>query len=239
MSEDQAGLVMPFYIICDTSGSMGPHMNDLNKAVAELLNSITSDPVVDGMVMLSIISFGTGGGVDVPLDYASDITPPTLPGRGGTNYGAALSTYGEAVKADYARLKAGGSKFFRPCVFFLTDGRPGDKWEQSFNDVVRYDPDTKQGNKMYPTIVAYGFGQADEGTLRKLAYPNFGPDEKRGKAFITQSKDVPALLKDIASAIGSSVVSSGQSGSGGGTPMTIVPQEAEGMKTLEAEEDIF
>jgi uncharacterized protein YegL len=230
---------MPFYIICDTSGSMNPYMNDLNKAVAELLTSITSDPVVDGMVMLSIISFGTKAEVDVSLGYASEITSPTLSLRGGTNYGAALSTYGEAVKADYARLKAGGSKFFRPCVFFLTDGQPGDQWEKTYNDVVRYDPDTKQGNNMYPTIVAYGFGEADEATLRKLAYPNFGPDEKRGKAFITKSKDVPALLKEIASAIGSSVVSSGQSGTGGGTPKTIVPQEAEGMQTLEPEEDIF
>ncbi len=236
---DQAGLVMPFYLVCDTSGSMSPYMGDLNKAVAELIAHITADPVVDGMVMLSVISFGTDAGVDIPLGYASEISSKPLPMRGGTNFAVALRKYGEAVAADYKRLKANGSKFFRPCVFFLTDGQPGDAWEQAFNEVIRYDPENKVGNKMYPTIVAYGFGQADEGVLRKLAYPNFGPDAKKGKAFIAQSTDIPALLKSIADAIGSSVVSSGQSGVGGGTPLTVVPQQTPGTKALEPESDIF
>jgi uncharacterized protein YegL len=237
--QGQAGLIMPFYLVCDTSGSMSPYMADLNRAVAELIKSIKEDPVVDGMVMLSVISFGTDAGVDIPLGYASETASRPLPMRGGTNYGAALRMYGEAVAADYKRLKSNGSRFFRPCVFFLTDGRPGDAWEQVFNEVIRYDPATQVGNKMYPTIVAYGFGEAVEAVLRKLAYPNFGPDGKKGRAFIARSTDVPALLKSIADAIGNSVVSSGTSGLGGGTPQTVVPQETPGTKALEPDGDIF
>ncbi|HRY10360.1 MAG TPA: VWA domain-containing protein [Candidatus Nanopelagicales bacterium] len=236
--EDQASLIMPFYLICDTSGSMAAYMGDLNKAVADLIANVTADPLVDGMIMLSVISFGTDAGVDIPLDYASNISAKSLTMRGGTNYGAALRKYREAVDADYQRLKAGGSRFFRPCVFFLTDGQPLDAWEQAFNEAIRYNPETKVGNKMYPTLVAYGFGQADEAVLRKLAYPNFGPDGKQGRAFIAQSTDIPALLKAITAAIGTSVVSSGQSASSG-VPQTVVPQETPNAKALEPEPDIF
>jgi uncharacterized protein YegL len=244
--QGQAGLIMPFYLVCDTSGSMSPYMADLNRAVAELITNITADPVVEGTVMLSVISFGTHAGVDIPLGYASEITPQPLPMRGFTDYGAALRTYGDTVAADYKRLKSNGSRFFRPCVFFLTDGWPtdaegrrSDAWEQTFNEVIRYDPTTQVGNKMYPTIVAYGFGLADEAVLRKLAYPNFGPEKRKGRAFIARSTDIPALLKSIADAIGNSVVSSGTSGLGGGTPQTVVPQETPGTKALEPDSDIF
>lgn len=238
----QASIVMPFYIICDTSGSMQPHMRELNAALAGLVSDITNDPVVDDTVMLSIISFGTNAVVDTPLGYASEITPPNLPIRGGTNYGSALRAYGEAVRQDYARLKAQGFKFFRPCVFFLTDGLPQDHWETAFGDEIRYDPETKQGNRMYPYIVCYGFGEvsqqpAAKDVLAKLAYPNFGP--KRGKAFLAREDNVHELLKSIAGAIGNSIVSSGLSGTNGGTQQVNIPQAVEGAETIEPDTDVF
>lgn len=228
--QDQAAIVMPFYIICDTSGSMRSNMEALNQALDELVLQIARDPVVDDTVMLSIITFDNDATVRVPLSFPSEITLPSLEAHGYTYYGAALGAYAKAVASDYARLKEQGFRFFRPCVFFLTDGLPVDNWWPTFDEVIHYDPKTKQGNRMYPYIVSYGFGEAEAEVLSQLAYPNFGPNQ--GQAFLARHASVQRLLNSIADSIGRSVVSSGMSGVGNGTPAVTIPRATEGYDTI-------
>jgi len=207
-------LIMPFYILCDVSYSMHRDMNDLNQALSDLRVDIMSDPVVDDLTMLSVITFESTARTVVPLAAPSETTLPPLSAHGGTNYGAAFREYHRAFEADRARLKQEGKKVYRPCVFFLTDGAPGDSdYLQTFRSLFAYDPDTKQGNKAFPYVVTFGFRDAPQQVMQQLAYPDFGTS--RGRWFVARTNKIGELLKSMTSAIGNTVISSGQSASAG------------------------
>jgi uncharacterized protein YegL len=207
-------LIMPFYIVCDVSGSMYGDMKELNEALQKLRADIMSDPVVDDLTMLSVITFESKAQTVVPLGPPSAITLPTLTAGGGTNYGAAFREYHRAFEADRARLKSEGKKVYRPCVFFLSDGAPGDSdYLQTFRSLLGYTPDTKQGNKAFPYVVTFGFRDAPQQVMQQLAYPDFG--SVKGRWFVSRTSKVGELLKSMTGAIGNTVISSGQSASTG------------------------
>lgn len=212
---------MPFYIVCDVSGSMYGEMPALNDALNDLHSDIMSDPILDDLTMLSIITFGSDARTVVSLAPPSQITLPKLTSGGGTNYGAAFREYDRAFASDRARLKAAGNKVFRPCVFFLSDGEPGDPdYRQVFRSLFAYDPETKQGNKAYPYFVTFGFRDAKVETMKQLAYPDFG--KSKGKWFFSRSNQVGDLLKSMVEAIRNTVISSGASASQG-KPQIMAP----------------
>jgi hypothetical protein len=207
-------LIMPFYIICDVSGSMHADMDHLHKALADLVADIMSNPVVDDLTMLSIITFESIARTIAPLNPPSTITLPTFIAGGGTNYGAAFREYHRAFETDRARLKAEGKKVYRPCVFFLSDGAPADSdYKQTFDSLLAYDPVTRQGNKAYPYVISFGFRDAPEHVIRNLAYPDFG--RAKGRWFLARTSRVDELLESVTSAIGNTVISSGVSASAG------------------------
>lgn len=224
-------VVMPFYIICDVSGSMCGDMATLNQGVADLRDEIKRDPVADDLAMLSIISFDDKARTVVPLDFPSELALAPLTCGGLTNFTAAFQEFDRAFQADRARLKSEGKKVFRPCVFFLTDGVPTSKDHvQVFQQLFGYDPISKQGNKAYPYVTAFGFRQATEESMRAIAYPNFG--EKKGRYFLAKDgASVPSLLKSIADMIGQSVLGSSLSATTG-TPQ-FVPPPTDAEPTLE------
>src|SRR5689334_13720614 len=115
-------VVMPFYIVCDVSGSMCGDMAELNSGIAGLRDEIMKDPVADDLAMLSIIAFDSAARTVVPLDFPSAMKLEPLKCGGLTNYTSAFQEFHKAFEADRVRLKAEGKKVFRPCVFFLTDG---------------------------------------------------------------------------------------------------------------------
>jgi uncharacterized protein YegL len=229
-------LIMPFYLIIDCSGSMHGDLPTLQRDLQALVGEIASDGVACDTTMLSIITFGSGARTLVALSDPGSITVPTLSDMGGTDFGAALKEYDRAFKADYARLKSEGSKVFRPCVFFLTDGYAGDNWEETFNRLLSWDPRSRTGNQMYPYIVAYGYRDAQEETMKKLAYPNFG--EKLGKWFLSRTNNVSELLKSMLGTIGQTIVTSGLS-VGAGRPQLNLPQAVSTPGTLAGEPDIL
>lgn len=214
-------LIMPFYIICDVSGSMSGDIAALNAALAQLRTDIMSSPVVDDLTMLSVITFQSTAQTVVRLAPPSEVVLPTLAAHGGTNYGAAFREYHRVFEEDRKRLKADGKQVYRPCVFFLTDGGPGDSdYLQTFRSLLAYDPETRQGNKAFPYLVSFGFRDAPEQVMRQLAYPDFG--KARGRWFVARSGDIGELLKSMTSAIGNTVISSGVS-AGQGAPQIVPP----------------
>jgi uncharacterized protein YegL len=227
-------LIMPFYLLCDVSGSMYGDMTDLNAALAQLRTDIMSNPVVDDLTMLSVITFASDARTVVPLAPPSQVQLPTLTAGGGTNYSAAFREYHRAFEQDRARLKAEGKKVYRPCVFFLTDGAPGDPdYLQTFRSLLTYDPETKQGNRAFPYLVSFGFRDAPEQVMKQLAYPDFG--RARGRWFVARTNRIGELLTSMTSAIGNTVISSGMS-AGQGTPQIMPPTVApnQGMQFGEA-----
>ena len=207
-------VIMPFYLLVDVSGSMSSEEAELNAAVTELVENIRKDPVVDDLVMLSVITFNHDARTVVPLDSPSSVTVPHLSTSGGTNYGTAFAEYARAYEQDRARLRAQGMKVYRSCVFFLTDGAPNDRnYLETFTSLFAYDPATNIGNKAFPYFVPYGFRSAPENVVRKLAYPDFG--RTRGRWFLSRSNNVREVLRAMTAMLGNTVISSGQSASQG------------------------
>ena len=165
-------LVMPFYLLCDVSISMRGDMGALNEGIHRLRRAIVSEPAVDDVAHVGILTFSDVGKVVMPLSQMSEHVMPTLEVEGGTDYGAAFRTLAQIIAQDNAKLKAQGYKVYRPCAFFLSDGAPGDSdWEQTFRAALTFDPVTRTGMKGHPVFVPYGFRDAPEEVLRRLAYP--------------------------------------------------------------------
>lgn len=215
-------VVMPFYIICDVSGSMEPDMNDLNAGVANLREEIMKDPVADDLAMLSVIAFSDTARTVMPLNFPSLMQVQQLTSGGLTNYTAAFREFHRAFEIDRVQLKNEGKRVYRPCVYFLTDGVPtSTDHVQVFQQLFGYDPKTKQGNPRYPYVTPFGFGGATEEAMKAIAYPTFG--EKRGRYFLAKlGVPVSSLLKAMTGMIATSVLSSSQSATTG-TPTVVQP----------------
>ncbi|MGH3171027.1 MAG: vWA domain-containing protein, partial [Trebonia sp.] len=149
--------------------------------------------------------------VVMPLSQLSEQPVPTLSAEDGTYYGAAFRMLAQTIEQDSARLNAQGYKVYRPCAFFLSDGEPGDEdWAQTFRDTLTFDPSTGVGMKGHPVFVPFGFRQAPEEVLRRLAYPM-----GRAKWYHSKSTDIEETLDGILSAIMNTVIASGNSASSG------------------------
>ena len=216
-------VVMPFYLVCDVSGSMAADIADLNSGVAGLCDEIAKDPVADDLAMVSIIEFDDTARTVAPLNFPSAVDRRPLVCNGGlTNYTAAFREFHRAFEADRTRLKGEGKRIFRPCIFFLTDGVPtSTDHQQVFRQLLGYDPATKQGNPRYPYVTPFGFRGATEEAVRAIAYPDFG--EKKGRYFLAKpGVSVPSLLKAMTGMIATSVLSSSLSATAG-TPQYTPP----------------
>lgn len=208
---EQGQLVMPFYLVCDVSYSMINDMPKLNDGIQRLRRAIVSEPTVDDVAHIGILTFSDSAMVVLPLTQMSGHNMPTLSVAGGTNYGAAFRLLAQTISQDTAILKAQGYRVYRPCAFFLSDGEPLDHdWEQTWRDTLTYDASTGTGMKGHPVFVPFGFRDAPEHVLRKLAYPL-----DKGKWYHSKSHDVEEALRGILDIIMNTVVNSGKSASTG------------------------
>ncbi|WP_326946650.1 VWA domain-containing protein [Amycolatopsis sp. NBC_01307] len=220
-------MIMPFYLLVDVSSSMSGDVGELTTAINDMVQAILKDPVVDDLVMLSIITFNHTASTIVPLSPPSDITVPALHASGGTSYGAAFNEYNRVFEADRARLKGQGMRVYRPCVFFLTDGAPGDSDHlTTFRSLFAFDPETRKGNRAFPYFVPFGFRGAPKDVMRSLAYPDFG--KTKGRWFSSGSDKVGEILRAMTEVIGRTALSSGQSAAAG-APQIIPPAPTPGM----------
>jgi uncharacterized protein YegL len=220
---EQGQIVMPFYLICDVSYSMVEDMDALNEGLKRLRRAIVSQPVVDDVAHICLITFSDTAKVVMPLAQLSEHAMPTLAVEGGTSYGAAFRELAHTITRDAAALRGQGYRVYRPCAFFLSDGEPLDHdWLQTFRATLNYDRSTGTGMKMHPVFIPFGFRDAPEDVLRTLAYP-----VEKGKWFHTKSHDIEEALEGILSVIMKTVVSSGQSVSSG-KPALIMPKPPTG-----------
>jgi hypothetical protein len=217
-------VIMPFYLLVDVSYSMKDDERELTAAIGDLISEISNDPVVDDLVMLSIITFNHAAQTIVPLDSPSELPIPTITTGGGTDYGKAFAEYHRVFQQDRDQLKNRGNKVYRPCVFFLTDGAPQDRdYLTTFRNLFAYDPETRTGNRAFPYFVPYGFRQAPESVVKSLAYPNFGLT--KGRWFLSSSTSARDALRALTGIIGRTVISSGMSALAG-SPQIVPPEPA-------------
>lgn len=209
-------LVMPFYLICDVSYSMVGDMAALNAGLQALHKAIITQPVVDEVAQICIMSFSDQAKVRMPLAQMSEATVPTLTVEGGTDYGTAFRALAQAISQDRKALRASGYHIYRPCAFFLTDGAPNDRgWHQTFTSTLTYDQATGQGMKAHPIFVPFGFRQAPESVLRQLAYP-----PEKSKYYFAGKHSVDEALVGILDVIMKTVVTSARSAQSGQPAVT-------------------
>ena len=215
---------MPFYLICDVSYSMTNDMAALNDGVQRLRQSIVAEPVVDDVVAHRrhhVLRHGQA-------HHAAE--PDERTGHADAERGGVAPNYGRGIprarqhypQADAAALKAQGYRVFRPCAFFLTDGEPNDAdyWE-TFKSTLAYNGVTGVGMKQYPVFIPFGFRDAPEDVLRKLAWP---PEKRRW--YHIKSHDIGQVIKLILDVIMKTVVSSGNSSSTGKPALVHAPVPA-------------
>jgi uncharacterized protein YegL len=206
-SAEQGQLVMPFYLVCDVSFSMFHEMSALNEGIKRLRQAIVSEPVVEDVAQVCIISFSGSAKVVMPMGPMSESEIPELSAEDATNYGSAFHVLAQAIENDTERFKAHGYRVYRPCAFFLTDGLPTDlDWHKTFTSTLTYNRRTGIGMKAHPVFVPFGFRDAREDVLRQLAYP---PD--RGTWYYAQSVSIEEVLKGVLGIIMNTLISSGRS----------------------------
>jgi uncharacterized protein YegL len=215
--------VLPFYLVCDESGSMsGAPVQAINDSLPKLHAEIGSNPVVADKTRFCLIGFGSDAQVLLPLSDLSTVSSiPGLGGGGGTNYGKAFELLYNTIDSDVTQLKASGNQVYRPAVFFLSDGQSGDSWSAAYQRLT--DPNWP----LHPNILAFGFGSVDASTLQQVATV---------RAFIANGSIGPdAALREFAASLIQSIVNSGSKPAPGGALTLAVPDNVPGFTALPAD----
>ncbi|MEU1176877.1 VWA domain-containing protein [Streptomyces sp. NPDC005820] len=192
--------ILPFYMVCDESGSMaGPDgVDTINAALPDLHHEISTNPSVADKTRFALVGFSTQASLLQPLADLSELTQlPSLSAGGVTSFGAAFRLLKDTIDKDVAALKSEGHDVYRPVVFFLSDGIPtDDDWRTALKELKEF--------RYAPKIIAFGIGDADAAIISEVA--NF-------KAFMQQDQTVtPAVaLREFASSLTRSIVNSATS----------------------------
>ena len=216
--------VLPFYLVCDESSSMsGVPVQAINDSLPKLHTEIGSNPVVADKTKFCLIGFNHQAQVLLPLSDLSSVSSiPGLNADGGTDYSSAFDLLYNTIASDVAQLKANGDQVYRPAVFFLSDGQPGDDWS------VAYQRLTDPSWPLHPNILAFGFGSVHATTLQQVATV---------RAYIADGSMGPdAALREFATSLIQSIVNSGSKPTSGGALTLSVPDEVPGFTSLPADE---
>lgn len=174
----------------------GGRIASVNAALPELHRTISVDPVVSEKCRLGVVSFNTDARTDLPLSNLAEVVRmPTLAAGGQTRYSAGLTHVMNVINADLGRLLEEGSRVLRPCVFFVSDGRPTDAWKTRRDQMVN-----RSLNPFAPNIVTYGVADADVVNLKRLS--------TRFTLRMNETTDPGVALAEVFRSIASSVVAS-------------------------------
>jgi uncharacterized protein YegL len=143
----------------------GSRIKAVNDGLPEIQAEILDDPIVEAKARVSVISFSTEAKLELPLTRLADVeVMPQLKAGGQTNYAKGIELARLQIDADVNRLISEGYRVLRPCVYFLTDGRPGDSWKRIRDEWV-----DRTINPFAPNIVSFGVANADEETLKRMS----------------------------------------------------------------------
>jgi uncharacterized protein YegL len=159
---------LPTYVVLDTSASMIPFQQLLNDTLAEIWETLITQPQVREFIHLSIISFNTVPHVVVGMTEIDALrTLPEVTCSGSTNYAPMFTLLRNCIEQDVPTLSAGGIDVLRPVVFLLTDGGPTDKSTEAWTDALA--KLTDRDWRRHAHIITWGFGSTGEEILRKVA----------------------------------------------------------------------
>ena len=197
--------VFPFYICLDVSASMsGEPIASVNRQMPLLRASVGEDPAVAEVIRLGIVTFSDVARSVLPLcDLSLVEAVPEVSAQGRTSYAAVFDHLRQVIEDDYQKSRAGGDRWYRPAVIFISDGRPTDdseRWRSALDRLT--DPTWKRR----PNILAFGFGDADPEVLAAVT------SNKPNRAFIAAEGAEPAkVIPELLAGLIQSIVSSSAS----------------------------
>ena len=110
-------------------------------------------------ILISIITFRSNINVHLPATSASHVKWKDLTAYGETKMGGALKKAKEMIEDK----EITPSRSYRPTIVLVSDGRPGDVWEEPLNDLA------KIGRSQKCDRMAMAIGQdADEDVLKRF-----------------------------------------------------------------------
>ena len=123
---------LPVVLLLDVSGSMsGSKIDNLNKAVKEMLNTFAQEEKMETEILVSIIKFGPVE-LHLPFTKASQIEWEDLDVTGATPIGGAL----KMAKAMIEDKETTPSRAYRPTIVLVSDGMPTDDWKKPLEDFI-------------------------------------------------------------------------------------------------------
>lgn len=161
---------LPVVLLLDVSSSMsGYKIENLNKAVEDMLDTFAHEEKMETEILVSVITFGNQVELYVPYTKASQVRWQALQANGMTPMGTAL----QMAKAMIEDKETTPSRAYRPTVVLVSDGQPNDSWERPLKDFI------SEGRSSKCDRMAMAIGRdADktvlkrfiEGTLHDLFY---------------------------------------------------------------------
>lgn len=123
---------LPVVLLLDVSGSMsGSKIDNLNKAVKDMLDTFAQEEKMETEILVSIIKFGPVE-LHLPFTKASQIQWENLEVTGATPIGGALKMAKDMIEDK----ETTPSRAYRPTVVLVSDGQPTDSWEKPLQDFI-------------------------------------------------------------------------------------------------------
>jgi uncharacterized protein YegL len=198
------GSILLVYFVADESGSMGPHIDELNAGLSSLHDSLQRESFAAAKVRLSVVGFSESAFTYLePADLRVLQGMPELTAQTMTSFAAAFDQLQYRIRVDVPNLKADGYTVHRPAVFFLTDGQPNgnEDWRAARANLL--------AEPAAPNILAFGIGDADAAVIGEVATkPQFAFVAARGV-------DTGAAISEFLTSLTQSVINSGQALAGG------------------------
>lgn len=162
--ENPGEIHLPCIVLVDTSGSMGSAMKELNEGLVAMGEAIKEDSLAVGRVEYSIITFNDKAQVVVPFGPAYDYEAPRLECGGMTAMHEAIDLALDMLEKRKREYEAGGIPYLRPWIFMMTDGKPNDVDNGSFERLIQAQ------KEKHCTFFPMGIGgDYDKNTLKYLS----------------------------------------------------------------------
>ena len=151
-------------LLLDTSGSMyGSPIQELNAGLQTFRDELAKDDLAKKRVEVAVIEFNSGVNTVQDFVTAENFQPPTLSATGGTDMGAGIVKALDLIQERKQRYKDNGVTYYRPWVFLITDGYPGD-WNQTIETQLKQAVDNKN-----IAFFAVGVEGADVSFLQQIS----------------------------------------------------------------------
>ncbi|HEK1023578.1 vWA domain-containing protein [Proteus mirabilis] len=151
---------LPVVLLLDVSSSMsGDKIENLNKAVEDMLDTFAQEEKMETEILVSVITFGNQVELQVPYTKASQVQWQGLQANGMTPMGTAL----KMAKAMIEDKETTPSRAYRPTIVLVSDGQPNDSWEKPLEDFI------SEGRSSKCDRMAMAIGRdADETVLKRF-----------------------------------------------------------------------